>query len=447
MMVQRHPPGATLPAFRIDPMPSLAPGARVARRLVVPILVLGAVACAESPTSLPGEARPPVQLSLTTAGDEGVMGLSRDFTALYAAGYTTAALDGTHKGSEDVFVRAYEPTGALLWATQFGSTAADRATDVAAATTGYGIAVVGFTAGSIAGSRGGYDVFVRMYSTFGTVQWTRQFGTTGSDYAYGALVGWTGEVYVVGQTDGSMQGRNRGFMDAFVRKYGSSGEVLWTRQWGGLGSDVASDIALDADGNIIVVGIESRGGNNDGFVRKMDATGRLVWNRYISTPGNELAGTVETTETHVVVAGYTSGDLRGSNRGGLDGFLRAYDYSGAMAWTRQIGTASSEIIVDMAASDDGFVTIAGWTFGAFRGTPSGTQDAFYARYDAASGVTSGIRQIDSGGEDAANAVAATPGATFLGGETTGDFVSGSLGGYDGFVMAISSANGESWIDQ
>jgi hypothetical protein len=87
-----------------------------------------------------------------------------------------------------------------------------------------------------------------------SVQWLRQFGTTGTDFAFGAAADSTG-VYVVGNVfNAALPGQTLvGSTDAFIRKYDANGIELWTRQFGTTVGDDARAVAV-FDGGIYVVG-------------------------------------------------------------------------------------------------------------------------------------------------------------------------------------------------
>jgi hypothetical protein len=53
---------------------------------------------------------------------------------------------------------------------------------------------------------GSTDGYVRKYDPSGTLQWTKQFGETGADWAYGMSIDETGG-YVVGSGNGSFPGQ------------------------------------------------------------------------------------------------------------------------------------------------------------------------------------------------------------------------------------------------
>src|SRR5262249_31671068 len=90
-----------------------------------------------------------------------------------------------------------------------------------------------------------------------------------------------GNVYAVGDTTGSFGNQiAQGSQDAYLRKYDSAGNVLWTRLLGA--SDTASGfaIALDPNGGVAIAGKvtgelkpSAVGGGDDGFIAKYSADG------------------------------------------------------------------------------------------------------------------------------------------------------------------------------
>lgn len=108
----------------------------------------------------------------------------------------------------------------------------------------------------------------------GSAVWTHQFGTSEFEYPTGVAVDAGGNVIVVGDTDGSLGGANAGSADAFVTKTDSSGTLLWTHQFGTAEWESASGVAVDSVGDIIIAGStagvlgQSNAGDMDVFVRK-----------------------------------------------------------------------------------------------------------------------------------------------------------------------------------
>ncbi len=106
------------------------------------------------------------------------------------------------------------------------------------------------------------------------LQWTEQLGTGSDDYSYGVSADSLGNVYITGDTTGSLGGPNAGLRDAFLAKYNASGALQWTEQLGTGSSDHSYGVSADSLGNVYISGRTdgSLGGPNaggaDAFVAK-----------------------------------------------------------------------------------------------------------------------------------------------------------------------------------
>src|SRR3989454_283435 len=241
---------------------------------------------------------------------------SCDASGVYVAGLTWDALPGqTSAGSGDAFLRKYDASGNVLWTRQFGSSDFDQADNVAVDASGAYVA--GVTAGAFPGqtSAGSADAFVIKYDTSGNVLWTRQFGSSSYDLAWGMALDASG-AYVAGRTGGASGYEPDPSDDAFVRKYDASGNLLWAAQFGSSAADWANWIAVDASG-AYVAGVtfggtlpgQTSAGSDDGFVRKYDASGNVVWTRQFGTSADDQAYAIAVDASGAYVAGYAAGAL------------------------------------------------------------------------------------------------------------------------------------------
>lgn len=343
--------------------------------------------------------------------------------------------------------------GYITWTRQFGSTKVDAA---------FGLAVSGSDAFVVgrAGDKilpdgahiGGQDAFLRKYWANGSFDWTEQFGTFQNDYAYGVAVG-SSAVYVGGGTEGAMAAANAGYNDAFLTKRDiTNGDGLWTVQFGTQYDDIAFGVAWDASG-VYVVG-EWRGlflpdqtVQPDAFLRKYDGNGNLLWNRIFGTSAGEEARAVAVDSSGVYVFGYTGGALGGPSSGGADVFVRKHDTNGNHMWTRQFGSSGNDFGYSGAVDASG-VYVAGSTFGTLPNqTSAGGEDAFVRKYDL-DGNELWTRQFGTPSIDRARGVAADVEDPVVAGVTFGTLPGQSNSGEsDAFVRRYDADGNEMWTVQ
>jgi hypothetical protein len=163
----------------------------------------------------------------------------------------------------------------------------------------------------------------------------RTWGYPNNDQANSVAADASG-VYVAGTTFNSSGSAN----NAFVLKYDGSGSLLWKREWGGAGYDVAFSVAADVSG-VYVAGFTAFGaGNGDAFLLKFSKDGNILWNKTWGGAQGDSAGAVAVDGTGVYLAGSTSSYGTGGNE---DAFVLKYDLSGAYQWNRTWGSGYTDI--------------------------------------------------------------------------------------------------------
>jgi septum formation inhibitor MinC len=254
---------------------------------------------------------------------------------VYVAGVTLGAFAGnTSQGNSDVFVAKFNSSLVLQGAVkQFGTSEDDSVYSVVVDAVG-DVYVAGWTEGAFAGytNPGGDDGFVAKFNSSLVLQGTvKQFGTSEIDLATSVVVDAAGNVYVAGRTEGAFAGsENQGSSDAFVAKFNSSLVLQDTVQFGSLGSDAATSMAVDAAGNVYVIGAidgsfagYTSQGNYDVFVAKFNSSLVLQGTvKQFGTSEVDLAYSVAVDAAgNLYVAGDTAGDLFGPNSGLYDTFV------------------------------------------------------------------------------------------------------------------------------
>lgn len=195
---------------------------------------------------------------------------------VYVAGHYNATLrfgatELPSAGLTDVFIMRFSGDGAPLKVKRFGGPEADRGDGIAidgtdavilAGTYGKGISV----GTDILPHSGESDVFVaKLDRALDQVTWVQSFGGPSAEEAKGVAVTPGGEVALVGSfqgtvdfdrsTPGAVKQTSAGEQDGFVARLSPLGAVRWARGFGGIRKDEGRAVALDAQGDALVVGV------------------------------------------------------------------------------------------------------------------------------------------------------------------------------------------------
>ncbi len=299
----------------------------------------------------------------------------------------------------------------LAWESQFRSSGGgDQCTSAAVDSTG--VYVAGFLGeiGTLPGQTGsgsGPDSFVRKYDTSGNELWTRQFGTGKPVFGFGVAAG-GGGVYVVGQATGTFPGQMQSLNEqGFVIKYDPSGNQQWVREFGSSESSTsafAHGVAADSSG-VYVVGV------TDGAL-----------------PGQ---------------TGFGNGSCPCGSA-----FIRKYDPNGTELWTHEFSVTGNEGANGVAVNSTG-VYMVGEAAGIFPNAQvdsSGFFNFWVRKYDA-NGNEQWTSQFGPGQHMRAAAVDGT--GVYAVGNMGGGALPGqtSSGGYDAFVKKYDLNGNPLWARQ
>lgn len=204
---------------------------------------------------------------------------------IYIAGDTDGILDATGAAAGlDIFVAKYNPTGALLWLKQIGSSGDESVSSIAVDDLG-NILISGHSNADLDGTganvhAGNLDIFAAKLSAAGNMLWLRQMGSIDEDQSYDMALAASGDIYLCGYSRGDLASPTAGGSDIVLVKLDAAGNPLWKRQFGSPQNDEARNVAIDSNGDIVLSGITEdqldgnlSQGNSDVFIVRYSATG------------------------------------------------------------------------------------------------------------------------------------------------------------------------------
>jgi len=390
------------------------------------------------------------------------------------AGYTHGVINApsrpganTSAGGKDAFVAKFDPQGALLWVTQFGTTGDDSIEGIflhSILGTPSNLYVAGSTNGSMPGGlqrgmttlAGGVDLFVAdIRLDDGAIRWVSQYVSAGDDIAYGLVSDQSAMIYVVGSTTGRLDGVTEpgATHDAFIMKFDGYGNRFDIRQFNVASAPLDTEAYAVAfvSGRIPFLFVTGRVQDNEEgslFVAKFDT--------YLYPPSSGLSvvtmgGRNDTgwaisvdQSSNVIVAGSTLGNFEGNtSAGGEDIVVVKLTSALATVWTRQYGTDALDAARGVAVDAEGSIYVTGVT-----GFPSGPgldgqahrgdYDIFLTRF-APDGRKIYTRQVGTEARDWADGIAVDPaGNVYLAGATDGAMVDQNFGASDAILIKYGS---------
>jgi hypothetical protein len=275
------------------------------------------------------------------------------------------------------------------------------------------------------------DVYLLRTDSNGDTLWTRRYGGADDDQGQSVRETADGGYIIAGWTESF----GVGLADFYVIRTTSNGDTIWTRRYGGSGSDYACSIDEVTGGGYIIGGYTDSFGSidNDWYLVKIDAGGDTVWTKtYGGAAHDECRAVLQTADGGYITAGATSS----FGAAGYDAYFIKTDANGDSLWTRVYGGGGADRAYSLDRTPDGGYIIAGYTgsFGA------GVSDVYLIRLDM-NGDTLWTRTYGGSEHDGGYSVRQVSSGGYV---VTGYTESYGAGGYDVYVIRTDSGGDTLW---
>lgn len=291
------------------------------------------------------------------------------------------------------------------------------------------------------GSIGGFpetnesDVYLIKTKADGDTLWTRKYGGAGSDEGYSVQQADDGGYVIVGYTTSF----GKGGSDVYLIRTDSSGDTLWTNTFGGTGEDIGNSVVVMDDGGFVFGGYSTSysDATEEAYIVKADANGQFLWD--------------ETSNSPVWVKGYSvircdDGNFAFVGSGGdstesVNIFLGKGDHYGDTLWLNFYYGADFDLGYDVKQTADGGFVIVGCTeVQSQGGFPDSSNEVYLIKTDDDGDTLWTKRYDDYYYSDGFSVVQTTDGGYCI----SGRFMESVSMQYHGFLMKTTPTGEQVW---
>lgn len=258
-----------------------------------------------------------------------------------------------------------------------------------------------------------------------TLEWAKGIWGEGGVSGFAITTDLIGNVYTTGNFIGTIDFdpsvntfilSSPSSLDIFISKFDSTGDFIWAKRIGGLGTDRGLSIATDLQNNIYIAGyfngnVDFNPGlgvfnlssvnNQNIFILKLNTLGEFLWAKQFSGMEFKNVSALRTDNSGNV---YTTGGFKGivdfdpgvgtfnlTSNHNNDIFISKLDTDGNFIWAKQMGGTNENFGNDISLDNFGNIYTTG-TFtgtadfdpgtGVFNLTSNGSSDIFISKLDS-----------------------------------------------------------------
>ena len=299
-------------------------------------------------------------------------------------GYTQS-LDGdiTDKATEnyDFWMLKFDSEAQLEWNKTYGGSGDERGRSLIETSDG-GYALLGYSDssdGDVSSNNGNRDFWLVKINASGVLSWQKSFGYEGEDEGVSIIETSDNHLMLSGVLDVTASGGegNQGRFstrhaggDYWAIKITPTGDIVWSRFYGGTFTDSPTGIKETLNDGLISVGgsdsndvdISNNKGSYDFWIVKSDRNGDIVWEK--SFGGSEIDEARDVISdgagNHIIVGDTRSNDQDVAfNIGAADLWAIKVSNSGELLWNTSIGGSNFDVARSISTTFNNEFIIAG----------------------------------------------------------------------------------------
>ena len=266
-------------------------------------------------------------------------------------------------GSADAYILKTDSMGVAQWQKTYGGINVDHAYSIKQ-TTDTGFVIAGYTNSF---GQGGYDMYIIKTNKTGDVTWSKTYGGSDWDFAYSIEQTTDGGYIITGGT----YSYGKGGEDMYLVKINSVGDTLWTKTYGGAKDDEAKSVKQTNDGGYILTGFTKSMGDSLGdiYTIKTNSLGDTLWTKKFGGAQADIGNDV----LESVLGGYIiGGETKSFGAGGSDGVIIKLSPTDSLISYQTYGGSEDDGVYSIAQSAGGRYAMIGYTY--TYGFGAGTSD-------------------------------------------------------------------------
>jgi hypothetical protein len=331
-----------------------------------------------------------------------------------------AATGSYGAGDIDMMLLKLDSTGNILWSNTYGTTVYDNA-EFAIETSDHNLICTGR---SIINSGSPASAIIFKTDSSGNLSWSKSYGGTSDD----------GFVHIIETSDngfaavGNTKSLSSGESDILFVRTDINGDTIFTHSYGTVENETGSYVVQLPDNGFLITGRQTtvNGTKADGILLRTDSAGNQLWCKlYGDTLFEEFTAVQQTTDGGFIIAGSTTGN----GSGGFDILLMKTDTGGAVQWSHAYGGIYSDAAYDLHVTNDNGFIMSGFTESLGYGNPVGPgvdHSNIYLMKTDSSGDVQWMQTYGDGLQDEAfRSAIASDGGFLVGGFTKNYLISDS----------------------